>query len=110
MRAMRFLPRSFPRSCPRWCRRAALLLSMVLVAAFAFGDVAGADDVSPITPANRPTGLSGAVNGQVPVTRLVNVAPNCMTAREAGPSLARIFAMAREINDSLGAEQCYRPL
>ena len=40
----------------------------------------------------------------------MNVAPNCIAAREAGPSLARIFAMAREINDALGAEQCYRPL
>ena len=43
--------------------------------------------------------LPGAVNGVVPSSRLVNVAPNCIAAREAGPSLARIFAMAREIND-----------
>ena len=65
---------------------------------------------TPIDPNNRPTALTGAVNGVVPTSRLVNVAPNCATAREAGPSLARIFAMAREVNDALGAEQCYRPL
>ncbi len=81
-------------------------LSLVAVAA----NAAHADDVSPITPANRPTPLAGAVNGEVPITRLINVAPNCLTAREAGPSLARIFAMAREINDAFGADQCYRPL
>ena len=66
--------------------------------------------MSPINPNNRPTPLPGAVNGVVPASRLVNVAPNCATAREAGPSLARIFAMAREVNIALGAEQCYRPL
>src|SRR5258708_35268830 len=76
----------------------------------AFAEGASADQVSPINPNNRPTGLAGAVNGVVPSSRLVNVAPNCVAAREAGPSLARIFAMAREINLALGAEQCYRPL
>ena len=66
--------------------------------------------VSPINPDNRPTPLAGAVNGEVPTNRLVNVAPNCIAAREAGPSLARIFAMARESSIPLGADQCYRPL
>jgi hypothetical protein len=64
----------------------------------------------PITPANRPTPLAGAVNGEVPPQRLVNVAANCRTAREAGPSLYRLFAMARQRGVSLGAEECYRPL
>ena len=76
----------------------------------AFAEGANADEVSPINPNNRPTALPGAVNGVVPMSRLVNVAPNCIAAREAGPSLARIFAMAREINLALGADQCYRPL
>jgi hypothetical protein len=65
---------------------------------------------SPINPNNRPTPLVGAVNGVVPMSRLVNVAPHCIAAREAGPSLARIFAMAREAGVPLGADQCYRPL
>ncbi len=50
----------------------------------------------------RPTGRPGSrarSTASCPTSRLVNVAPNCMAAREAGPSLARIFAMAREIND-----------
>jgi hypothetical protein len=89
-------------------RSAALCLSVLLVVAIA--DAATADEVSPINPDNRPTPLAGAVNGAVPMSRLVNVAPNCIAAREAGPSLARIFAMAREINLALGADQCYRPL
>ena len=69
-----------------------------------------ANAASPINPNNRPTALPGAVNGVVPASRLVNVAPNCTAARGAGASLARIFAMAREVNIGLGADQCYRPL
>src|SRR5258705_2227630 len=88
-------------------RLAVVVVSISLVTAFG---IAGAGAVSPITPANRPTPLAGAVNGVVPTSRLVNVAPHCTTAREAGPSLARIFAMARLLKDALGAEQCYRPL
>src|SRR4051812_8777089 len=88
-------------------RSAALSLGVVSVLAFA-GPAAG--DVSPINPNNRPTGLAGAVNGKVPMSRLVNVARDCSAAREAGPGLARIFAMAREMKIALGAEQCYRPL
>jgi hypothetical protein len=83
---------------------------VVLALTSGFGGLARAEAVSPINPDNRPTPLAGAVNGVVPGSRLVNVAPNCMAAREAGPSLARIFAMARELNDALGADQCYRPL
>ena len=86
-----------------------ITLSVSLALSLASAPSAGAAP-SPINPNNRPTALAGAVNGVVPATRLVNVGPNCSAAREAGPSLARIFAMAREINDALGAEQCYRPL
>ena len=89
--------------------RSASFVSCVALSVALFG-VSGAGAVSPIDPNNRPTPLAGAVNGEVPASRLVNVAANCLTAREAGPSLARIFAMAREVNDPLGADQCYRPL
>jgi D-alanyl-D-alanine carboxypeptidase len=94
------------RGVPNIARRAAVV-SLGVVSGLMFASAAAAD---PINPNNRPTGLAGAVNGKVPTSRLVNVAPNCVAAREAGPSLARIFAMAREINDALGADQCYRPL
>jgi len=50
------------------------------------------------------------VNGEVPHTRLVRVGPNCVAAREAAPSLMRIFTMARQANVALGAEECYRTL
>lgn len=65
---------------------------------------------TPITPANRPTALAGQVNGEVAPTRLVRVAPNCLSAREAAPSLRRLFTLARAANVALGAEECYRPL
>jgi len=87
----------------------AAALALMATAVISFAGAATAS-VSPINPNNRPTGLAGEVNGKVPMSRLVNVAPNCIAAREAGPSLARLFAMAREINDALGADQCYRPL
>jgi hypothetical protein len=66
--------------------------------------------VSPITPANRPTPLANAVNGEVPRSRLINVAPGCTTARAAGPSMMRLFTMARQAQVALGAEECYRVL
>jgi hypothetical protein len=96
--------RSFPR------RGATFSLVVALGVALAIATGTSANAVSPINPNNRPTPLAGAVNGVVPMSRLVNVAAHCLTAREAGPSLARIFAMAREINITLGADQCYRPL
>jgi D-alanyl-D-alanine carboxypeptidase len=96
--------RSFPRNST------ALGLGVALALVFTVAGSATANAASPINPNNRPTPLAGVANGVVPLSRLVNVAPNCLTAREAGPSLARIFAMAREVNDNLGAEQCYRPL
>ncbi len=89
--------------------RSSFVVALGLALSLAVG-IPGAGAVSPINPNNRPTPLPGAVNGLVPMSRLVHVAANCITARAAGPSLARIFAMAREINDALGADQCYRPL
>src|SRR5689334_3800504 len=90
-------------------RLAALATSIAFVIGVSGTTVARAD-VSPIFPANRPTPLIGAVNGKVPMSRLIHVVPNCIAAREAGPSLARIFALARESKVPLGADQCYRPL
>jgi len=69
-----------------------------------------ADAASPTIPANRPTPLPGATNGEVPRSRLVNVIPNCVAAREAAPSLMRLFTLARESGVPLGAEECYRTL
>jgi hypothetical protein len=72
--------------------------------------VAPAGAVSPITPANRPTPLPGQINGAVAPNQLVRLSPTCLAARAAGPSLMRIFAMARQANVSLGADECYRSL
>ena len=46
----------------------------------------------------------------MPRSRLVIVAPNCIAAREAGPSLLRLFTMARQAGVPMGAEECYRTL
>src|SRR6478736_2891806 len=88
-------------------KRLALALAVATVL-----DIASlpAGAVSPITPANRPLPLPNAVNGEVPRSRLVNVAPGCVAAREAAPSLMRIFTMARQAQIALGAEECYRTL
>ncbi|HYL52588.1 MAG TPA: M15 family metallopeptidase [Acidimicrobiia bacterium] len=89
------------------CALVVALVGLVVVGLAPAGHAAGGD---PIDPANRPTPLAGEVNGLVSPSRLINVAPNCIAAREAAPSLARIFAMAREVNIPLGAEECYRTL
>jgi len=85
----------------------------VTVLSLLLASVAAADASStrsPTIPANRPTALAGQVNGVVSPALLVGVAPHCIAARQAGPSLARIFAMAREAKIGLGADECYRPL
>src|SRR4029077_1755591 len=89
--------------------RRLLVFGPVFVAVAMFG-LAPAGAVSPINPENRPTPIPGAVNGEVPRSRLVNVIPHCTTARDAGPSLMRIFTMARQARVALGAEECYRIL
>src|SRR5689334_6980679 len=87
--------------------RFALALAIAMLLGVAVSPVGAA---GPIVPANRPTPLSGAVNGVVDGSRLVIVGPNCIAAREAAPSLMRIFTMAREANIALGADECYRTL
>jgi hypothetical protein len=89
--------------------RKRLVVLFALVAVLGI-DAVPAGAVSPITPANRPLPLVNAVNGEVPLSRLVNVAPNCIAAREAASSLMRIFTMARQAQVALGADECYRTL
>ena len=67
----------------------------VLVVAVAAGSIPAAGAISPIQPDNRPLPLSGVTNGEVPPSLLVQVAPNCVTARAVGPSLSLLFAEAR---------------
>jgi hypothetical protein len=91
-------------------RRFVTSLSLIGAVALSLCAISPAGAVSPITPANRPTPLPGQVNGQVAPNQLVRLSPSCIAARGAGPSLMRIFAMAREANVSLGADECYRSL
>jgi hypothetical protein len=90
-------------------KRIAAMLAVVVASTLVGGSPAHAD-VSPIRPDNRPTPLPGQTNGLVSRSQLINVAPNCLAARVAGPSLARLFALARMSNIGLGAEECYRTL
>jgi hypothetical protein len=91
-------------------RTRSLAIALVAAVLTAIAVPAHALDESPIQPRNRPTALPGAVNGLVPSSMLITVGPNCVTARAAGPSLARIFAMARQAGVALGAAECYRSL
>jgi hypothetical protein len=85
-----------------------LVASVALAGGSVLAGVAHAAD--PVTPANRPTPLPGLVNGEVPPTRLARLSSTCVAAREAAPSLMRLFTMARQANVALGAEECYRTL
>jgi hypothetical protein len=66
--------------------------------------------VSPVQPENRPNAVAGETNGLMPSRDLIGVAPNCLAARAAAPSLGLLLATAREEGVVLGAEECYRPL
>ncbi len=90
--------------------RCALVLAVVALLVVGIAPAGYAAGGDPIVPQNRPTPLAGEINGVVSASRLINVAPHCIAAREAAPSLARIFAMARQVNIPLGAEECYRSL
>ena len=87
------------------------VIVFTLVAVFAVvATSAKASPQSPTIPANRPTPLAGTTNGEVPRSRLINVIPHCVAAREAAPSLMRLFTMARQAGVGLAAEECYRTL
>ncbi len=66
--------------------------------------------VSPIQPGNKPNAIVGDVNGMMPARDLVGVAPNCVTARAAAPSLGLLLATARDAGVVLSMDECYRPL
>jgi hypothetical protein len=66
--------------------------------------------VSPIQPDNRPTAVAGDGNGLMPRRDLLWVAPHCLAARAAAPSLGLLLATAREEGVIIHTEQCYRPL
>src|SRR5438552_10868730 len=66
--------------------------------------------ISPIQPDNRPNAVAGDINGRMPTRDLVGVAPSCLAARAAGPSLGLLLATARNEGVVLHTEQCYRPL
>ncbi len=56
------------------------LLFVLVLAATIGAMVLPAGAASPTIPANRPTPLPGATNGEAPRSRLVNVIPNCVAA------------------------------
>src|SRR5689334_6206241 len=89
--------------------RSRIVLIVTLVGLSGVG-ATQANAASPTIPANRPTPLAGATNGEVPRSRLINVIPHCIAAREAAPSLARLFTMARQAGVGLAADECYRTL
>ncbi len=82
------------------------LLSAATLAAGAAAPAAGA--VSPIQPGNQPTPIPNAVNGELPTTDLINVAPGCQADRDAASSLGLLLAEARDLDIPLGTDQCYR--
>src|SRR5262245_35594773 len=87
--------------------RAAFVVALVTMLAVCALPVAAS---SPTIPANRPTPLAGETNGVVSSSRLINVIPNCIAAREAASSLMRLFTMARQAGVPLAADECYRTL
>ena len=69
-----------------------------------------AADPAAISPSNVSTPIPGATNGKLPAADLIAVAPGCLAARAAAPSLGLLLRTAREQNVVLGTEECYRSL
>jgi hypothetical protein len=90
--------------------RRLLLIALLCVSALALTPATPSAAVSPINPDNRPRPLPGVENGVVPIWMLTRLTPTCIAAREAAPSLHRLFTMARQARFVLDAEECYRPL
>ena len=61
-------------------------------------------------PDNKPTPVQGQNNGELPGNLLIQVAPNCLAYRPAGPSMGLLLATARNQGVALETRQCYRPL
>ncbi len=92
----------------RW---AVIGLIVVALGATLLGPVGrAAADPAAISPSNVPTPIPGAVNGELPASALISVAPNCLAARAAAPSLGLLLRTARDNNVVLGTEECYRSL
>jgi len=70
----------------------------------------GAGAQSAIDPSNRPLPLPGQVNGDLPASELINVAPDCVVHRSAAPSLGRLLASARHHGVTVTTSECYRPV
>jgi hypothetical protein len=95
----------------RWRSVPIVLSSVALLAVLVVGAAGrAAADPPAIAPSNTPTPVPGAVNGELPPADLIGVAPNCLAARAAGPSLGLLLRTAREEGVVLGTEQCYRSL
>ena len=90
-------------------RRIWPVLAGVLAVSLAFAPPAVADPPA-ITPGNVPTPIAGGTNGLLPASDLIDVAPNCIAARGAAPSLGLLLRTAREEGVVLATEQCYRTL
>jgi hypothetical protein len=86
------------------------LVAAALTGAVATASPPGAAAIEAASPSNRPTALEGRTNGRLPAGDLVTVVAGCAVAREAAPSLHRLFALARASNVALTARDCYRPL
>jgi len=64
----------------------------------------------PTVPSNRPNAVPGGVNGQLPVTDLVQIAPGCLPARPAAPSADALMRYAHAHGIALKGTDCYRPV
>src|SRR5262245_39660605 len=71
---------------------------------------AAAQAQSPINPDNRPTPVAGYTNGELPSSLLVRINSDCVSLRQAAPSLALLLRTAQSKGVELGTSECYRPL
>jgi len=64
----------------------------------------------PTVPTNQPNAVPGGVNGQLPITDLVQIAPGCLPSRPAAPSADALMKDAHAHGVALKGTDCYRPV
>lgn len=63
---------------------------------------------NPITPANRPTAVSGYINGSLPTSQLNVISSTCTMYRAAAGSYLAMVAAAKADGVTLTPAECYR--
>jgi D-alanyl-D-alanine carboxypeptidase len=88
--------------------RVVLLPFLGLLAVLVLGACQVPGQSNAINGDNRPTGVSGATNGNLPASDLVTLNSSCRAYKQVAGSLAALLVAANKAGIPLGTSECYR--